>query len=95
MQDRAVCKDHLVGVRHIGAPGMAALAPTVIWSESLAATMMAHTATGLKLTGEIARRKHYEPVAPSSKKASTMPLIRALLLVTNASWGLNILPSGL
>ena len=46
-----------IGVRYIGPAGMAALGPTVIWTESLASTMMAHTATGLKLTGEIASRK--------------------------------------
>ena len=42
---------------------MAALAPTVIWTESLAVSMMAHTATGLKLTGEIASRKRWLLVA--------------------------------
>ena len=31
----------------------------MIWTESLASTMMAHTATGLKLTGEIAHRKRW------------------------------------
>ncbi len=48
-----------IGVRYIGPAGMAALGPTVIWTESLASTMMAHTATGLKLTGEIAYRKRW------------------------------------
>ncbi len=48
-----------IGVRYIGPAGMAALGPTVIWTESLASTMMAHTATGLKLTGEIASRKRW------------------------------------
>ena len=48
-----------IGVRYLGPAGMAALGPTVIWTESLASTMMAHTATGLKLSGEIARRKRW------------------------------------
>ena len=48
-----------IGAKYIGPVGIAALAPTVIWTESLASTMMAHTATGLKLTGEIASRKRW------------------------------------
>ena len=48
-----------IGAKHIGPTGIAALGPTVIWTESLASTMMAHTATGLKLTGEIAYRKRW------------------------------------
>ena len=48
-----------VGAKYIGPSGIAALAPTVIWTESLASTMMAHTATGLKLSGEIAQRKRW------------------------------------
>ena len=48
-----------IGVRYTGPAGMAALGPTVIWTESLASTMMAHTATGLKLTGEIAHRRRW------------------------------------
>ncbi len=48
-----------IGARFIGPAGIAALGPTVIWTESLASTMMAHTATGLKLTGEIAHRKRW------------------------------------
>ena len=48
-----------IGARYIGPTGIAALGPTVIWTESLACTMMAHTATGLKLSGEIAHRKRW------------------------------------
>ena len=52
-----------IGAKYIGPSGIAALGPTVIWTESLASTMMAHTATGLKLGGEIARRKRWLLVA--------------------------------
>ncbi len=48
-----------IGTRYIGPSGIGALAPTVIWTESLASTMMAHAATGLKLAGEIAYRKRW------------------------------------
>jgi hypothetical protein len=48
-----------IGVRYIGPAGMAALGPTVVWTESLASSMMAHTATGLKLTAEIVHRKRW------------------------------------
>ena len=48
-----------IGAKYIGPSGIAALGPTVIWTESLAASMMAHTATGLKLSGEIAHRKRW------------------------------------
>ena len=48
-----------IGARYIGPAGIAALGPTVIWTESLASTMMAHAATGLKLSGEIVYRKRW------------------------------------
>ena len=48
-----------IGAKYIGPTGIAALGPTVIWTESLASTMMAHAATGLKLGAEIARRKRW------------------------------------
>jgi hypothetical protein len=48
-----------IGAKYIGPSGISALGPTVIWTESLQSSMMAHAATGLKLSGEIAYRKRW------------------------------------
>ena len=48
-----------IGAKYVGPTGIAAMGPTVIWTESLQSSMMAHAATGLKLSGEILYRKRW------------------------------------
>ena len=80
-----------IGAKHIGPTGIGALAPTVIWTESLASTMMAHTATGLKLTGEIAYRKRWLLLAIAiAIGVSSVSTFWMSMLLTYREGGINV-----
>ena len=80
-----------IGARYIGPAGIAALGPTVIWTESLASTMMAHTATGLKLSGEIAYRKRWLLLAIAlAIGVSAVSTFWMSLWVTYREGGINV-----
>jgi hypothetical protein len=80
-----------IGARHIGPSGIAALGPTVIWTESLASSMMAHTATGLKLSGEIAYRKRWLLLAiVISIAVSGISTFWTTLSITYREGGINV-----
>ena len=80
-----------IGAKYIGPSGIAALGPTVIWTESLASTMMAHTSTGLKLSGEIAHRKRWLLVAIAiAIGVSAVSTFWTSLWVTYREGGINV-----
>ena len=80
-----------IGAKYIGPTGIAALGPTVIWTESLASTMMAHTATGLKLSGEIAYRKRWLLLAIAiSLGVSAVSTFWTTLSITYREGGINV-----
>ena len=80
-----------IGAKYIGPWGIAALAPTVIWTESLASTMMAHTSTGLKLSGEIAYRKRWLLLAMAiAIGVSAVSTFWMSLSITNREGGINV-----
>ena len=80
-----------IGAKYIGPSGIAALGPTVIWTESLASTMMAHTATGLKLSGEIAHRKRWLLLAIAiAIVVSAVSTFWMSLWVTYREGGINV-----